>query len=176
MRIGETPRNLTNDRHLETDPAWSPDGTKLAYASDKGGGLLNIWVRDVATGTARQLTRLETSAMAPAWSRDGTRIAFLDVDGIWRRANVKVVEVATGQVTQIREPMFGPGSPTWSPDGKRVAVAALSPYSSRFREGMNQILTIPAAPDAGEARWHTLHSHFTIDSRVGAGPVWSPCS
>jgi Tol biopolymer transport system component len=174
MRIGEVPRNLTNDRHLETEPAWSPDGTKLAYASDKGGGLLNLWVRDVATGAARQLTRLETSAMAPAWSPDGTRIAFLDVDGIWRRANVKVVEVATGQVTQIREPMFGPGSPTWSSDGKRVAVAALAPYSSRFREGTNQILTIPAGADAGGARWHTLDPHFTIDSRVGAGPVWSP--
>jgi dipeptidyl aminopeptidase/acylaminoacyl peptidase len=174
MRIGELPQNLTNDRFLDTEPAWSPDGSRLAYASDKGGGLLNIWVRDIAAGTERQLTRLATSAMGPAWSPDGSRIAFLNVDGIWRRANISVVDVATGVVTRIRPSMFGPGTPTWSRDGRWVATAATVAYSSRFREGTNQVLAIPTTGDASAARWFTPALHFSIDSRVGAGPVWSP--
>jgi hypothetical protein len=75
--------------------------------------------------------------------------------------------------------MFGPGTPTWSPDGQRVAVAALTAYSSRFREGTNQILTIDAssARDGGaraDDAWYTPVPHLSIDSRAGAGPVWSP--
>jgi hypothetical protein len=143
------------------------------YSTDRGGGLLNLWVRDLRTGGDRQLTHLPTSAMSAAWSPDGSRIAFLDVDAIWRRANVSVVDVATGVVTRIHPSSFGPGTPTWSPDGKRVAIAALAPYSSRFREGTNRILSI-AADGAGEPTWTTPSTHFSIDSRVGAGPAWSP--
>ena len=54
-----------------------------------------------------------------------------------------------------------------------VVVAALSPYSSRFREGTNQILSM-SADSAGDDRWFTPDVHFSIDSRVGAGPAWSP--
>jgi Tol biopolymer transport system component len=173
MRIGQKPENLTKDRFLDTEPAWSPDGTRLVYASDKGGGLLNLWIRDLRTGEERQLTRLETSAMGAAWSPDGRRIAFLDVDGIWRRASISVVDVASGEVTRVHASMFGPGAPTWSADGKRVIVAALVPYSSRFREGTNQTLSM-AADGTGDDRWYTPAPHFSIDSRVGAGPVASP--
>jgi Tol biopolymer transport system component len=173
MDIGSTPRKLTDDPYMETEPAWSPDGGRIAYSSDKGGGLLNLWVLDRKTGTSRQLTRLETSAMGAAWSPDGSRIAFLDVDGVWRRASVSVVDVATGTVTKIHESSFGPGTPTWSRDGAFVVVAALDPYSSRFREGTNQLLRIPVAP-ADSAQAITLFADRSIDSRAGAGPAWSP--
>jgi Tol biopolymer transport system component len=175
MPVGGKPENLTNSRFLDTEPAWSPDGAQLAYASDKGGGLLDIWVRDMKTGQERRLTRLQTSATGPAWSPDGKRIAFLDNDGIWRRANVSVVDVATGVVTRIHEPLFGPGTPTWSPDGRRVAVAAVKAYSARFREGTNQILTMSSDGAGGTAEaWFAPVAHLSIDSRVGAGPAWSP--
>jgi Tol biopolymer transport system component/imidazolonepropionase-like amidohydrolase len=174
MAVGGLPRKLTNDRFLDTEPAWSPDGTRIVYSSDKGGGFLNLWVRDLATGRETQLTSLSTSAMGAAWSPDGSRIAFLDVDGLWRRASVSVVDVKTREVTKVLESSFGPGTPTWSADGKRIAVAVLVPFSSRFREGFNQILTIPVAPDAGEARTYVPIPDRSIDSRAGAGPAWSP--
>jgi Tol biopolymer transport system component/imidazolonepropionase-like amidohydrolase len=173
MAVGGAPRNLTNDAFLDAEPAWSPDGRYLAWSTDRGGALLDLWVRDMVTGQERRLTDLPTSEMGAAWSPDGTRIAFLDVDGIWRRANVSVVDVATGKVTQIHAPLFGPGNPTWSPDGQHVALTALTPYSARFREGTNQVLVIPAG-STGTPRWHTPVTHLSIDSRVGAGPVWSP--
>lgn len=174
MPIGGTPENLTKDRFLDAEPAWSPDGNRIAWSTDRGGGLLDLWVRDLRTGEERQLTRLPTSAMGASWSPDGKRIAFLDVDGVWRRANVSVVDVETGTVTRIHESMFGPGNPSWSPDGRRVALAALAPYSSRFREGTNQILTISTEGRGGGDAWYTPVQHLSIDSRVGAGPVWSP--
>jgi len=173
MPVGGEARNLTNDRYLDAEPAWSPDGTRLAYSSDRGGQLLDLWLHDLATGEERQLTRLPTSAMGAAWSPDGTRIAFLDVDAIWRASSVGVVDVASGRVTKIHDSFFGPGRPTWSPDGRLVAVAAVARYSSRFREGTNQVLTI-AADGSGATAWHTPLPERSIDSRVGGGPAWSP--
>jgi Tol biopolymer transport system component len=172
MPIGGKPENLTNDKALDTEPAWSPDGSQLVYSSDKGGKLLQLWVRDLKTGQDRQLTSLETQPMGASWSPDGKRIAFLDVDGMWRRASVAVVETATGKVTRVHDSLFGPGSPAWSPDSKRIALAMVAPYSTRFREGTNQVLTISA--DGGDPKWYSPVPNLSIDSRGGCGPAWSP--
>jgi len=178
MTIGSKPENLTNDKYLDTDPAWSPDGSQLVYSSDKDGGLLQLWIRDLKTGQDRQLTRLSTQPMGASWSADGKTIAFFDVDGMWRAASISVVDVQTGKVTKIHASMFGPGNPTWSPDGKRVALAMVSPYSKSFREGTNQILTIATdttgEPDIKNDKWFAPVPNLSIDSRGGSGPVWSP--
>ena len=170
--LGGKSENLTRDRFLDTEPAWSPDGRQIAWSTDRAGQLLDIWVFDLRTNTRRRLTSTDGSAMGAAWSPDGKQIAFLNVDGVWRRASVNVVDVATGEVRQIHAPLFGPGNPTWSKDGKRVIIAALTPYSSRFREGTNQLLSIAVA--GGDSAWYTPVPHQSIDSRVGNGPVISP--
>lgn len=172
MPVGAKPQNLTKDRFLDTEPAWSPDGKLLAWSTDRGGQLLDLWIRDMSTGQSRQLTRTEGSAMGAAWSPDGKRIAFLNVDGVWRRASVNVVDVATGEVRQIHAPLFGPGNPSWSKDGQRVVIAALTPYSGRFREGTNQLLSLSTT--GGDSTWYAPIPHKSIDSRVGNGPVISP--
>ena len=59
-----------------------------------------------------------------------------------------------------------------SPDGRRVAVAMVSSYSTRFREGTNQVLTM--ASTGGDDRWFAPNPNLSIDSRGGGGPVWSP--
>ena len=172
MPVGGAAENITKDRFLDTDPAWSPDGTKLVYSSDKGGELLQLWVRDMTTGQERQLTRLTTQPMGATWSPDGTTIAFFDVDGMWRRATVSVVDVGSGKVTKIHDALFAPGTPTWSPDGTRVALAMVSSYSTRYREGTNQVLTMSAT--GGDDKWFVPEPNLSIDSRGGGGPVWSP--
>ena len=172
MPLGSAPENLTKDRFLDTEPSWSPDGRYLAWSTDRGGQLLDIWIRDFRTNATRRLTSTEGSAMGAAWSPDGKQIAFLNVDGVWRRASVNVVDVASGEVKQIHAPLFGPGNPTWSKDGKRVLVAALTPYSGRFREGTNQLLSL--AVGGGDSTWFSPVAHQGLDSRVGNGPVMSP--
>ncbi len=172
MRIGAVPVNLTNDQALDTDPAWSPDGTKLVYSSDKGSTHLQLWIRDLQAGTARQVTSLTTQPLGASWSPDGTRIAFIDVDGMWRVAQVSVLDVASGTVRKIHDTLAQPGTPTWSPDGTRVALAQVVPFSRRFREGTNQVLTISTT--GGADQWYAPAGLLSIDSRGGCGPVWSP--
>ncbi len=68
---------LTSDSGLATDPALSPDGKLLAYASDRSGeGNLDIWVRQMPHGEPVRLTREEADETEPAFSPDGTQIAF----------------------------------------------------------------------------------------------------
>src|SRR6185369_1883914 len=144
MPVGGKPTNVTNDAALDTDPAWSPDGLQLVYSSDKNAEHLQLWIRDMKNGQSRQLTHLTTQPQGAAWSPDGKKIAFFDVNAMWRESNVSVIDVASGQVTKIHDSLFAPGTPTWSADGKTVALAMVAPYSKRYREGTNQILTMPA--------------------------------
>jgi Tol biopolymer transport system component len=176
MNVGGKPENITLDRFLDTDPSWSPDGSQLAYSSDKGGDLLQLWIRDMKTGQTRQLTHMATQPQGASWSPDGKRIAVFDVDAMWRAASVSVIDVATGKVTKIHDSLFGPGMPTWSPDGKRVALAMVAPYSKSFREGTNQVLTMSSENGAANSadKWFAPVPNLSIDSRGFCGPVWSP--
>jgi len=176
MPVDGAPINITHDAAYDCDPAWSPDGSQLVYSSDKAGGLLQLWLRDMKTGHERQLTHLSTQPISPSFSPDGKRIAYLDVDGMWRRSGVAVVDVATGKVTQVHASIFAPGAPAWSPDGKRIAVAMVAPYSTRYREGTNQILTMSSSGpvDASDDKWFAPVPNLSIDARDWNGPVWSP--
>jgi len=187
MPVGGKPENVTKDSALDTDPAWSPDGSQLVYSSDKDSALLQLWVRDVHTGESHRVTNLTTQPQGATWSPDGTRIAFFGVDGMWRRADISVLTLATGAVSKVHGSLFGPGTPTWSPDGARLAIAMVAPYSTRYREGTNQVLTMPATATAGTAAsnggedgvastdtWYAPVPTLSIDSRGGGGPVWSP--
>lgn len=176
MKVGDPPVNITHDAAYDCDPAWSPDGSQLAYSSDKAGGLLQLWIRDMSTGRERQLTHIKTQPISPSFSPDGKRIAYLDVDGMWRRAGIAVVDIATGRITQVHASIFAPGAPTWSPDGKRIAVAMVAPYSTRYREGTNQILTMSStgSVEASDDKWFAPVPNLSIDARDWNGPVWSP--
>jgi len=176
MPVGGKPRNITHDAAYDTDPAWSPDGSTLVYSSDKVGGLLQLFLYDVKSGRERQLTRIPTQPIMPAFSPDGKRIAYLDVDGMWRRAGVAVVDVASGAISQVHASIFSPGEPTWSPDGARIAVAMVAPYSTRYREGTNQVLTMSSTGTVANSddKWYAPVPNLSIDSRGGNGPVWSP--
>jgi Tol biopolymer transport system component len=183
MPVGSRPQNLTNDAALDTDPAWSPDGTQLVYSSDKGSDHLQLWIRDMRSGASRRVTTLPTQPQGASWSPDGKRVAFFSVTGMWRVAEMMVLDVATGAVTKVRDTLAQPGTPTWSPDGKWIALAEVAPLTRRFREGTNQVLTIPVPADSTPTattsdgsgdKWYAPIPALSIDSRGGCGPVWSP--
>ena len=57
-------------------PVYSPDGKKVAYASDKEGNF-DIWILDLDSGLPRQITTNKNTDESPAWSPDGDKIAFI---------------------------------------------------------------------------------------------------
>jgi Tol biopolymer transport system component len=170
---GGIPENLTKDHAMDADPSWSPDGSKIAYTSDKGGGLIQLWIRDVKTGAARQLTDLDTQPLGAAWSPDGKKIAFIDVDGRWGVAGLALVDVDSGKITRLQGSLPQPGEPVWSADGKYVAITLSKLFSKSFREGTNQIWVVPTDGKA-QPFWVEPDPNVSIDTRGGGGPAWSP--
>ena len=167
------PQRITNDSFIDTDPAWSPDGTRLAFSTDRDGSM-DLWIRDMRSGAERKIA---PRAMSAAWSPDSTRIAFLDPG-----SQLQIVDVASGQMRQAHDRLNEPGRPSWSPDGRAIVMGALRPYSTRFREGTNQILRV-AIDDASagsvmserqRVEWFNPLPHKSIGMREDFGPVWSP--
>ncbi|MBI4520074.1 MAG: PD40 domain-containing protein, partial [Gemmatimonadetes bacterium] len=159
------PEQLTRDAYVELDPTWSPDGARLAYVTDRSGNL-DIWIRDLATGASRPLTTLPGDEDSPDWSPDGRRIAFIG-DG-----RVRVVDVASGAVTTVSDEVSPAGPPSWSADGRTIAVSALRPHSTRFREGVFEVVYLPVA--GGEPRTLQPVPHVSVAARGSMSPVWSP--
>ncbi|MGW6458394.1 amidohydrolase family protein, partial [Streptomyces sp. NPDC055078] len=158
-------RKLASGSYL-TDPAWSRDGTRLAYVSDRTGSP-HIWCYDRAAGTHTQLTTGHGAEYYPAWSPDGRSIAYQD-----QTYATFVFEPATGTKRRLYPPAFLPGPPTWSPDGRYLAMVVGRPASSRFREGVNHIVVIDV--ERGTNRWVEPAPGKTLTARGDTGPVWSP--
>lgn len=167
MRIGEAPKPLFADSWWKCDPDWSADGKRLAYASDRS-GTLNIWVRDVDAASDAQITSLtDHAALSPRWSPDGSEIAYLDEDGgLW------AVNVTTRVIQKVFDATFEPGRPSWSPDGRFITLAAVKPYSKRYREGLSKLLVVNRG--TGEGRYLDPAPDRSLQTRGDDGPVWSP--
>jgi tricorn protease-like protein len=109
---GET--QLTIDPAVDSHPSWSPDGTRVAFASERDGSV-EIWVMN-ADGTGQvQLTDDPAGSTKPAWSPDGTRIAF---NGGF---DILLMNPDGSDVVNLTETLGGGFTPAWSPDGTRIA-------------------------------------------------------
>jgi serine/threonine protein kinase len=107
---------LTWDSGLTTDPALSPDGKLLAYASDRSGeGHLDIYVRQVGGGEPLRLTRGPGDKRQPSFSPDGTTIAFRSEQ---EGPGIYVVSALGGAARRIAP---GGHQPRFSPDGNWIA-------------------------------------------------------
>jgi dipeptidyl aminopeptidase/acylaminoacyl peptidase len=71
------PRRFTSGEKADADPRWSPDGTQLAFTSNRADKASQLFVMPVAGGEPRKLTSLKEDVSQAAWSPDGTRIAFV---------------------------------------------------------------------------------------------------
>lgn len=101
-------------------PAWSPTGTRIAFASNRGGGLPEIWLVDVATGALTRVTDNAEVDANPSWSPDGRRLA-VDRCCALKSAEIYVIKVADGSERNVTKSRRQDTDPAWSPDGRRIA-------------------------------------------------------
>ena len=181
---GGVPRQLTSAKGSSSSPEWSPDGTKLAFVSDRD-GKRQVFVIDPGMGEAEKVTSSEEGVSDFAWSPDGTLIAFTETDPRTQAAkdrdkkygefevidqdprytHLHVIDLASRKTRRLTDGAFVVGRFEWSPDGQRIAFDH-RPSSDPAAGGMADISLVTVA-----------------DGKVGAlvalpgpdtSPVWSP--
>jgi hypothetical protein len=133
-------------------PAWSSDGSRVAYhGCDDRGDRCGVWAMKAGGFEPSPLTT-DPSDTAPAWSPGASQVAFVSTrGGNW---DLYVVEVASGQTTRLTDHAATDVAPTWSPDGQRLAFlsnreGAWAVYVLELKSGQVQkvIATGDAYPD-----------------------------
>ena len=123
---GSGSRRLTDDAHRDRGPAWSPDGERIAFYSDRT-GIYQLWLIRADGSGLEQATALgQGTANFPVWSPDGRRIAFSVIPG-----GGHLVDLAAGALPAKAEPLPPMGEDlafwplSWSADGRRLAGIAV---------------------------------------------------
>jgi Tol biopolymer transport system component len=109
---------LTSGTDLFFEPAWSPDGRRIAFRSFANGHY-DIWLMN-ADGTGKaEVTDDLAGDYDPAWSPDGSKIAFeSDRDG---NSEIYVMDVSGDNIVRLTENPADDVEPAWSPNGKQIA-------------------------------------------------------
>ena len=161
---GANATNLTADSpEDDTEPAFSPDGSQIAFRSEREGGGLFLM-----GATGESVRRLTDEGHNPAWSPDGREVVYstADLQTFWPYGRsghgfLTAVSVATGEKRRLTKEGQDAAQPSWSPHGHRVAFWGLR------SGGQRDLWTVPSS---GEGTPVSL----TEDADLDWNPVWSP--
>ena len=182
-RTGVT-HQLTNSRKSSQSPAWSPDGSRLAFISDRS-DKRQIYLINPTAGEAEALTNSEEGVDSFAWSPDGHTIAFTQKepksnaikerekkygeyqidDQDFRMAHLFVIDVGSRATKSLTSGAFTVGSFAWSPDSKTIAFDhRVNPSPAA---GGSADISIVAVADGAVRK-------LVTQDGPDSGPTWSP--
>ena len=120
---GGNQQRLTENQKNDWNPSWSPDGERIAFASDRKGDFENfeIYVMDADGGNQQKLTNNRGDDTSPSWSPDGERIAFSSKrDG---NTDIYVMDADGGNPQNLTNNRHVDVSPAWLGPAFTVEVA-----------------------------------------------------
>lgn len=141
---------------FQTEPAWSPDGNTIAFASKRSGTFQLYAMSSDGSGT-RRLTSTKAEDGQPTWSPDGDRIAFAR----GAPGRLFIMNADGSGARRVTDEEVEEGEPAWSPDGRSIAYVQRNPGSS-----IRELWLV--RPDGSQR--HAL-THL---GGVAQGPAWSP--
>jgi TolB protein len=115
----DSQRQITQGAAIDTEPTWSPDGSKLAFTSDRG-GRPQIYEMDMGSGQIRRVTFQGNYNARPRYSPDGKSIVMIQGGSTFR---IAVQDLQTGTVRVLSG---GPEdeSPSFAPNGAMIIYAS----------------------------------------------------
>ncbi len=153
---------LSSDPSSDVQPAFSPDGTKIAFASDRTGNW-DIWMISESGGQPVQVTRTPADEIHPSWSHDGKQIVYCSLPASGGQWELWIADVSGGSSRKF----IGYGLfPEWSPVDNRILY-------QRARERGSQLFSVwMISLENGEPSYPTELAFsgeyaFTL-------PTWSP--
>jgi TolB protein len=151
---GANPQAALRSREPIISPAWSPDGSRLAYVSFESGKPV-VYVHAVMTGERRAVANFRGSNSAPAWSPDGRTLAVT----LTREGNSQVflMNADGGNARRLTTSGGIDTEPCFSPDGQSI-------YFTSDRGGGPQVYRMPAT--GGSAQRVTFNGDYNISPRL----------
>lgn len=172
---GSGVRQLTDGEYSSTEPAWSPDGTRIAYARSTGSTAGDaLWVM-AADGSNKEplITDPRTGnpqlGNRPAWSPDGTKLAFdrcLNCEAGGLNYEIFIADLQTGIIDTLTSHPVEDSHPTWSPDGTWIAFTSNRDYFDADTMRFRKEIYIVSASDSKPQR--------LTETGISRDPVWNP--
>jgi Tol biopolymer transport system component len=164
---GSGPTQITNTPEGNTDATWSPDGTQIAFVSERNGQVPNIYIMRSDGTHVRQITHDTADKSQLDWSPKGDRIAFVRTPaGGGDRDIYSIMTDGSGLTDLTNDPSSFDLEPTWSPDGTRIG------YSGPLHHGESVGMDLWIMNADGSGQHELFHENNNYSD--GAYPAWSP--
>lgn len=151
---GVNPQTALSSREPIISPAWSPDGSQIAYVSFENKRPV-VYAHSLQTGQRRALAKFPGSNSAPAWSPDGRQLAVaLSKEG---GTQIYLINADGSGVQRLTRTRAIDTEPFFAPDGRSI-------YFTSDRGGSPQIYRMPVS--GGRAERVTLSGSYNVSPRV----------